>query len=443
MDNRLIGIEEALAALHAAGGATSPSAVSPGALVAINRAFGALLRQVNAAFAPVAAEIARQSRVEFGKESLARTQGFRSPVAMIQATTGSSVGDAVKLVQVGEATAPRTSVDGDEAPAPHPHVAAAVSAGDLSVMSASAIVSLLDRLERSVDPAARDGAERQLCERAPGLRSDELARLLASAEIQLDPGGVAGRHEEHRSRRSLTMHERDGMLHLTGQFDVETGAPIKTAIDAIVTGVLQRNEHADDATHDDRSLRQMRADALSDLCGHALGCTEVLTAATTTVVVRMTLEELEKGIGVARIDGMHAPLPAGALRRLASDLQVLPCVLGGDSEILNWGRRRRLFSPAQKLALVERDGGCAQCGAPPTWTHVHHIAWWNRDSGPTDLSNGVLLCTGCHHRLHSDGWDIRIEGTGVAARVWFIPPPWIDPDRAPRLGGVSTYALAR
>lgn len=58
----------------------------------MNAAFGALKRHVDAAFASVASEIVRQSRVELGKDSIAKKQGFRSPVALIQATTGSSVG---------------------------------------------------------------------------------------------------------------------------------------------------------------------------------------------------------------------------------------------------------------------------------------------------------------------------------------------------------------
>ena len=459
MENRLDGIAEALDALAAAGGAQAPAALSPSALVEVNRAFGVLMRQVDAAFAPVAAEISRQSRPQLGGDSLAKKQGFRSPVALIQATTGASVGEAIRLVQVGESTAPRTGISGESRPAAHPHVAAAVAAGALSMTAASAIITLLDKLSLRVDSARRDAAERDLCQRAPGLRADELTRLLAHAEAELDPDGLAAAHEEHRSARALRMQERDGMLHLTGVFDVATAAPIKTVLDAMVTRVLQNNEHAprhehghghgggggDDpeagALRDERTVPQMRADALHELCAHALGCEQVPTVATTTVVVRMTLDQLESGCGVARIDGFDASLPAAEVRRLAADLQVIPCVLGGDSEILDWGRTRRLFSPAQKLALAERDGGCAFCGAPPAWTHGHHIAWWNRDAGPTDLDNGVLLCTGCHHRIHSDGWEIRVDGVGVAARVWFIPPPWIDADRTPRIGGGARYAL--
>lgn len=440
-ENRLNGIAEALDALAAAGGGCAPEALTPGQLIAVNQAFGALKRHVDAAFTPVAAEIARQSRVELGKDSLAKKQGFRSPAALIQATTGSSVGEAVKLVQVGEATAPRMTLTGERLPAKYPHVGDAVGSGGLGVTAASSIVSLLDRIAPRVDAERLDAAEHELVERAPGLRADELARLLAHAEALLDPDGVEPRHEQARAERGFDIYERDGRLHFTGVTDIETGAPIKTVVEALVGRYLRANHDADDATRDQRSTRQMRADALSEVCRHALGCDEQPTGPTTTVIVRMTLDELTTGIGTATIDGIDQPLPAGAVRRLACDLQVIPAVLDSSSAVLDWGRDKRGFTRAQKLAIGLRDGGCACCGAPASWTEVHHIRWWKRHGGRTDLSNGVLLCTACHHRLHDDGWEIRIDGVGIDAKVWFIPPPWIDPDRTPRSGARHRYTL--
>jgi hypothetical protein len=437
----LDGISKALHELAAAGGDRPASALTPGELVAVNHAYGALKRHVDAAFAPVAAEIARQSRRELGKDSLAKRQGFAPPAVLISATTGTSVGEAARILQVGEATAPRISLAGEPLPAKHRHVAAAVSAGGLGMTAASAIVTLLDRVSLRVEAGRLDEAERQLVALAPGLRPDELGKLLARAEAHLDPDGVEPRHEALREDRSLLLHERDGMLLLTGRLDPETAGPVKAAIDALVGEGLRRNEHTDEVDRDPRSVRQMQADALADLCRHAIGCTEVPTGPTAAVVVRVDLADLQSGIGAATIDGIGQPIPAAAVRRLAADAQIIPCVLGGDSEILEWGRARRLFTAAQKLALAERDGGCVSCGAPPVWCHGHHLDWWRRDGGRTDLGNGVLLCTGCHHRLHADGWEIRVEGPGIHASVWLIPPAWIDARRTPRRAGKSRYSL--
>jgi predicted restriction endonuclease len=84
---------------------------------------------------------------------------------------------------------------------------------------------------------------------------------------------------------------------------------------------------------------------------------------------------------------------------------------------------------------VERDGGCAHCHAPPSWTEAHHIRWWERDAGPTDLNNGVLLCTACHHRIHRDGWDILVRD----GEVWFVPPVTVDRERMPVRGGRARF----
>ncbi|MGB4779004.1 hypothetical protein [Microbacterium sp.] len=75
----LTGIAEAFEALTAICGDRAPEALAPGELMAVNEAFGVLKRRVYAAFAPVAAEIARQSRTELGKDSLAKRHGSRSP----------------------------------------------------------------------------------------------------------------------------------------------------------------------------------------------------------------------------------------------------------------------------------------------------------------------------------------------------------------------------
>jgi hypothetical protein len=55
----------------------------------------------------------------------------------------------------------------------------------------------------------------------------------------------------------------------------------------------------------------------------------------------------------------------GAARRTAASGGIISCVLDGNSQILDWGRTKRLFTPTQRLALVERDGGCAICGHHP------------------------------------------------------------------------------
>jgi hypothetical protein len=446
------------------------ASLTPAQLIALNDKIGQSKRLAEAVQARVASEIQRQSRPELGPESLAKTQGFRNPTQFIAATMGTTTGDAARLMKVGEATAPRTLLSGDRAPARHPHVAEGLTAGRIGAQAASAIISMLDKVSLRAGAERIDEAEKLLVGQAAGLPLDALSKLILRAEAWLDPDGVEPREAELRAQTSLTIRQdRTGMLIFTGKFDPVAGAPVKAAIEGIVTAQLRaqrdaggvaaargegvagrtadpdpvatQGDAATDAVH--RSIPQLQADALVHICEHVLGCTQTdLPLDGVTVVVRMTLEDLRAGDGAAEIDGIDAPISISSARKIAASASVIPCVLGGDSEILDWGRAKRLFTKAQKLALVERDGGCAMCGMPPGFTKTHHIAWWDRDRGPTDLSNGVLLCESCHHRIHDNGWDIRIEGVGVNAKVWFLPPVFVDPSRTPRLGGRARYAFA-
>lgn len=97
------------------------------------------------------------------------------------------------------------------------------------------------------------------------------------------------------------------------------------------------------------------------------------------------------------------------------------------------GRTSRLFSHAQWLALIARDGGCVHCGAHYSMCEAHHIIPWEASAeGATDIDNAVLVCTDCHHWLHDhDLVLVRDPDTGTwstrAAR-----PDERAPKRRPR-----------
>ena len=329
-----------------------------------------------------------------------------------------------------------------EAPARHPHVAEALKGGRIGMPAASAIITMLDRVSIRADRSESDRAEELLASQAAGLSMDQLAKIIARAEAHLDPDGLEPKERDARGDRSLHIFERDGMIHFNGKLDIESGAPVKIAIEAIVTADFRaaRDSQGTGSDADLRSVPQRQADALSLLARHVLGCEHNdLPLAGATMIVRLTLDDLRSGDGHATIDGINQPVSVTTARRMAANGGIIPCVLGERSEILDWGREKRLFTKSQRLALVERDGGCANCGLPPGMTRVHHVLWWSRDKGRTDLKNGVLLCESCHHRIHDNGWEIFIEGSSASDRVWFIPPTHVDPDRTPRLGGRARF----
>lgn len=141
-------------------------------------------------------------------------------------------------------------------------------------------------------------------------------------------------------------------------------------------------------------------------------------------------EDTEAIRGVRISAGSYAgALNPTTIRAWACDAELIPVVLGGDGEVLDVGRSRRLFTPKLRRALIARDGGCAApgCTIPAPWCEAHHIEHWEH-GGPTSVDNGVLLCSHHHHVVHASGWTISMR-RGVP---WFIPAAYHDPLQRPR-----------
>ncbi|RQX04231.1 HNH endonuclease signature motif containing protein [Micromonospora arida] len=229
--------------------------------------------------------------------------------------------------------------------------------------------------------------------------------------------------ERAEARRHVTLSEQqNGQVRLSGNLDTETASLLREAIDPLC---------APAGEHDDRSPGQRRADALGEICRLALRTGQLPDNGgdRPQLVVTVSLEELVNGVRAGTLES-GTRLTPGAVRRLACDAGVLPVVLDGNSQVLDVGRQRRLFTGPVRRALVLRDGGCAfpGCDRPPRWCDGHHIRHW-ADGGVTALGNAVLLC-GYHHRfIHRGDWTVRLAADG---RPQFLPPSWLDPLRTPR-----------
>ncbi len=442
-------------------------------LLAVQQRAVAVRREADVLLARVAAEVARRSEPADGSVGLARREGHQSAQGLVASAAGGSQAEAGRLMRVGQvlardAEASRVAAVGasEQCQRPAPDgpaggegprfaiLAAELRAGRLSVDAGAFLADSLERVAEVLPGVDLAAWETEVVSTAVGLPLMKVRRLVAFAEARVRPKDVQAREERQHAQRSVTLRpEADGMVTLTAHLDPISAAPVRTMLDAYVRDAFQKRRDAQkgagngstagDAAADVRmgaigaapspepTAMQLRADALVWLARHAQGCEADHGGVKTTVVVRVDLDALRAGVGTAEIDGAHGPISVTALRQMASDAEVIPAVLGSDGEILDWGRKRRFFTHAQRLALVERDGGCARCHAPPSWCEGHHIKWWERDKGRTDLANGVMLCVRCHHDIHRDGWDITVEDN----RVYFTPPSTLDRTRTRVLGG--------
>jgi hypothetical protein len=125
-----------------------------------------------------------------------------------------------------------------------------------------------------------------------------------------------------------------------------------------------------------------------------------------TVVVTMSLETLLGGLKAAQLD-TGTRISPGLARRMACEAGVIPVVLGGKSEVLDVGRKRRLHTKAQRIAMAVRDGGCITlgCERPSAWCHAHHLDPW-ATGGHTSVERGGLLCTRHHTLIHHPAYAV-------------------------------------
>jgi hypothetical protein len=191
-------------------------------------------------------------------------------------------------------------------------------------------------------------------------------------------------------------------------------------------------QHADRILQDERTPDQLASDAFVQVL--ALGADadpEVLLGSGAPVIrLTVTRNAFGTGTGLARIEGQLAPVSIASAWRLSCQATVGGIVFDESGTALDFGREQRFFTRKQKEALAIMWGGCAfpGCQRPPSWTEAHHIEFWARDGGRTDLADVIPLCRHHHLLCHNNGWEIQRD---KGSNYWLIPPIERDPDRKP------------
>jgi hypothetical protein len=243
----------------------------------------------------------------------------------------------------------------------------------------------------------------------------------------------------HLGRYLAITCDRAGGVRIKGRGAAEDGALIKAALlplthptpasDGGMTGQNGETGQTGEPCEGARDPRDHGArlwDALIATARHALD-TDLPPAshgARPRLIITVDHDSLTAALdanGIATTaDGLD--LPAGVVRRLACDADLIPAILGTTSEVLDVGRTRRLVTPAIWSALVLRDRHCTfpGCTRPPVMCHAPHLTPW-LDGGTTCLDNLALLC-GHHHRtIHHTPWKVQINHADRHPE--FQPPP--------------------
>jgi hypothetical protein len=381
---------------------------------------------------------------EIESTGAARSEGWSSTADFCTAISGGRAGSGRATVALAKA------VTGDRAA-----IGTALAAGAISRTQAQVILTAVDRLP--VKPPLRLAAEGVLIDEAATRDATELARAGAHVLERLDPDGAERRDERALSREERSAHlgrylsiAEDGIggVRLSGRGTVEDASLIKQVLGSLAApettepGACGGNPTdrvgacgVTDCAHDGRDPRDHGTrlwDALVGAC-HRLTRSEVLPESHGTrpqIAVAIDYRDLKQALGGAGVLVTGESLSACAVRRLACDADLLPLVLGSDSQVLDVGRKARLVTHYLWLALVARDKHCAfpGCRRPPVACDAHHVVHW-ADGGPTSLGNLVLLCRQHHTLIHSTPWEVRINPFDQLPE--FLPPARLDPARRP------------
>jgi hypothetical protein len=296
----------------------------------------------------------------------------------------------------------------------HERVRDALGRGDLLPDQARVVVEAIDALPHDlVGPAVVDRAEAHLVELAAEHDAKRL-RVLGRRILDLVAPEVGEAHE----RRQLEREEREaakqtrftlvddghGVSH--GRFRMPT-AQADMLRKQLLAIAAPRHQRAKGGGHDTRAVLPERLGRafLEYVERYPADRLPAAGGVSATVVVTMSLETLRGGDAAAHVLDSGTALSPGQARRLACEAGIIPAVLGGRSQVLDLGRRRRFHTESQRLALALRDGGCTAegCDWPPGMCHAHHDRPWSQGGG-TSVERGRLLCPRHHARAHDPAY---------------------------------------
>lgn len=329
-----------------------------------------------------------------------------------------------------------------KAAAAAPALGNALAAGQISPEHLDALASALASLE----PEQRA----QLLALLPTVNSlattlpaDEFARALARLINGFDESDGLERLRRQRAATTLRWWRdpSSGMIRIFGEFDPERGLQLTQRLQRLTDVLFHETTPPDCPTDPERKQGHLRALALLDVVlrsgrgstagvaptsprAGAQASAPAQAADRVDIVIVVDLETMLHGMSASsRVEmPLDIQLPVETLRRLACSAGVLPAVLDGSGVVLDIGRRQHLATKDQRRAMRAMYRTCGLdpgCQVPFEHCELHHIEYWTRDHGPTDLINLVPGCNAHHHMVHEGGWRLQMRASDRRLTVIF------------------------
>ena len=201
-----------------------------------------------------------------------------------------------------------------------------------------------------------------------------------------------------------------GTRTFDGMMVIETVAPIEEGQEIMA---LLRAAEAAGPVDSAESTGQKRLRALLDLvrtgAAHLDARSDTSGADRYTVHAVADIAVLTGGGGRAELlDGTR--VAPETIQRWACDSAIIRHVVKGESEPIDIGRKSKVWTTAQRRAIILRDRG--RCRWPNCWRRtcdIHHVIWYDEQGGITAVCNGCLLCPHDHTYVHEKGFKITGE----------------------------------
>ncbi|GFG50118.1 HNH endonuclease [Mycolicibacterium agri] len=302
----------------------------------------------------------------------------------------------------------------------------------------------IDRLPGFVDGATRERIEADWVRSATGIGPKELKDLADLTVFLLDQDGPVPDDAERARKRGFSQgkQRRDGMTDVVGSFTPEARAVWEVIFAKYAApGMCNPDDPAPCTSgtptqaqidNDHRSLAQRQHDAMVAVGRIALMSGDLgnLNGLPVSIIIRTTLQDLESRAGVGTT-GAGTVMPIADVIRLAGHANHYLAVFdGATGSALDLFRAKRIASPAQRIMLIARDGGCTKpcCTVGAYGCQVHHASTdWSK-GGNTNINELGLACGSDNRSVDEDGgWSTRINDRG---EVEWIPPPALDTGQA-------------
>jgi hypothetical protein len=334
---------------------------------------------------------------EADSRGLAAGKGFRDTKAFLVRALRISPREADARIAAATADLPVTK--------------AALAAGEISSEHVHEIAKVLTQAPDSLAPGQLADDETILVELArhasPPTVQKAGRRLLAFWDLEDTDPDDRDRDLARPWREFRYSFTRDGRMRFSGEFDPEIG----TLAEHLLIPLAKPDPVDAQGNPDPWTTAERHGDAFAAIVDLAARAPDLPVKAGERAVVTVTIgiDELERRAAMVLLDGWGA-MTVEQLRRICCDAQVLPAVLGRESEVLDLGRAARTATPGQRRALAIRDRGCTApgCGRGPKWTTPHHITFWS-DLGPSDLIELLVVAA--------------LEDRGVSAEVPLVEWP--------------------